>query len=355
MIGWNRRTVRHIPEEELHAYLDQALSRSQCVEIERHLARCGSCQRQRDHIAALRDRTTALLARIGPPLVIPPPFSQLKERAVARQAGRPRWVTSGVWAAGIAAAILLGWQLNRQLEPVTTPLAAAPVGPAVEPGTAVDLTIPPVHVAAASRSSKAISRPPRQLVRSSRPVGDAAPSSSDFASAIETDSTSYLPTTGARQLALAQAPLAMTPAALSFDDFAAQPVNADPGLQGLWRTITPDDGAPELATDIALVPGLPVVQMRQQPGIGTDDVTTAVDQTLESGKVIRTISGPVARVLTLVDEDARADSASAVVGTQDRTTVTIRQGGRMVAVTGPTQELGWLLSKVNMKSAKRRY
>ena len=26
--------MRHIPEDELHAYLDQGLSRSQCVEIE---------------------------------------------------------------------------------------------------------------------------------------------------------------------------------------------------------------------------------------------------------------------------------------------------------------------------------
>src|SRR5215204_5547860 len=43
--GWWRLTtgstqlkgvMRHIPEEELHAYLDQGLSRSQCVEIESH-------------------------------------------------------------------------------------------------------------------------------------------------------------------------------------------------------------------------------------------------------------------------------------------------------------------------------
>jgi anti-sigma factor RsiW len=59
--------MRHIPEEELHAYLDQGLSRSQCVEIESHLAVCPSCQAARDGIAALRDRTTALLARLAPP------------------------------------------------------------------------------------------------------------------------------------------------------------------------------------------------------------------------------------------------------------------------------------------------
>ena len=40
--------LRHIPEDELHAYLDQALSRSQCVEIERHLAGCHRCRAERD-------------------------------------------------------------------------------------------------------------------------------------------------------------------------------------------------------------------------------------------------------------------------------------------------------------------
>ena len=65
--------MRHIPEDELHAYLDQGLSRSQCVEIESHLAGCASCQAARDGIAALRDRTTALLARLAPPAVLPHP------------------------------------------------------------------------------------------------------------------------------------------------------------------------------------------------------------------------------------------------------------------------------------------
>lgn len=334
--------MRHIPEEELHAYLDQALSRSQCVEIERHLARCGSCQRQRDMIAALRDQTTALLARIGPPLVIPPPFSHLQERAATRQPVRTGWVASGVWAAGIAAAVLVGWQMNQRTVAPAAVVAAAPVAPASEPGNAVDLTIPQLHVAVSNPTPRRTVPPARQLVRASRPVGDDAPAATDFASAIETDSMPYYLSP------IAPVQLAMAPAALSFDDLAAQPVMSDPGLQGLWRTITPEDGTPEQSTDFALVPGLPVMQMRQQPGIGSDGVT-AVDQMLESGKVIRTISGPVARVQALVDQDTKADSVTR------NTTVSISQGGRMVAVTGPTEELGWLLSKVNMKSAKRRY
>jgi len=73
--------MRHIPEDELHAYLDQGLSRTQCVEIESHLAACPSCQAARDGIAALRDRTTALLARLTPQRGVPPAFEVLRKRA----------------------------------------------------------------------------------------------------------------------------------------------------------------------------------------------------------------------------------------------------------------------------------
>ncbi|MBL8988991.1 MAG: zf-HC2 domain-containing protein, partial [Gemmatimonadetes bacterium] len=65
--------ARHIPEDELHAYLDQALSRSQCVEIECHLAECRRCQIERDRAAAVRDRTTALLAESAPRRIHAPP------------------------------------------------------------------------------------------------------------------------------------------------------------------------------------------------------------------------------------------------------------------------------------------
>ena len=80
--------MRHIPDEELHAYLDQALSRAQCVEIESHLASCQACQDLRDGIAALRDRTTALLATLAPPRRFPVPLDQLRGLAAARSARR---------------------------------------------------------------------------------------------------------------------------------------------------------------------------------------------------------------------------------------------------------------------------
>jgi len=66
--------MRHIPEDELHAYLDQGLSRSQCVEIESHLAACPSCQAARDGIAALGTGPRRFCPS-SPPLVPFPPNS----------------------------------------------------------------------------------------------------------------------------------------------------------------------------------------------------------------------------------------------------------------------------------------
>src|SRR3954468_16644762 len=97
--------MRHIPEDELHAYLDQGLSRSQCVEIESHLAVCSSCQAARDGIAALRDRTTALLPRRAPPRFFPPEFESLRRLPASQVPARRRRIQRAVWAASLMAAV----------------------------------------------------------------------------------------------------------------------------------------------------------------------------------------------------------------------------------------------------------
>jgi len=345
--------VRHIPEDEIHAYLDQALSRSQCVEIERHLARCNRCQGERDGIAALRDRTTALLARIGPPPIIPPAFETIMARAASRAARRWRWIRVGSWAASIGGVLFLGWWMSGRLF-VVEPRAGIAVAPAVASAhdsprvetvpASVRAETPVRHTPKAT-----VQRPaPRQLVRASHPVGDEAPAANDFALATETDPQPAYNASLNENLTVGGTP------PIELSDLAAQPVGDDPGLNGLWRTIVPDKESTDHRGDIALVPGLPVIQMRVQPGAGGDDVT-AVDQTLDSGDMIRTISGPAARVLALVNEDAVADSASPGGGNTNHMTVTIRQADRMVAVTGPANALGSLLARVNIKNTKRRY
>jgi predicted anti-sigma-YlaC factor YlaD len=109
--------MRHIPEAELHAYLDQGLSRSQCVEIESHLAGCSSCRATRDGIAALRDRTTALLATLAPPRRFPPVFDSLRELAEQRVHTRRRRLRAGAWAASLVAALGLGWTASTLVGP----------------------------------------------------------------------------------------------------------------------------------------------------------------------------------------------------------------------------------------------
>lgn len=344
MTGWNiAMTVRHIPDEELHSYLDQALSRSQAVEIERHLARCPACQVLRDDIARMRDRTTELLAELGPPAIIPPAYAVLQARAAERVEGRQRWLIAGMWAASVAGAIFLGWSLKpgaRRPDPATIAAAA----PAAQPHDSAIVTeaTAPARVPAV-RPAPVAQEPERRLIRVPQGAGRRE-SPVQFASLVETDPTpDFLPR---------QRQLVSGGDSEELPSLLAQPVGDELGLQGLWRTVVPDSGGSARSVDIPLVPGLPVVQMRVQPGEGGPDVT-AVDQMLESGEVVRTLAGPTAKVQAIVAAgEVREAGGPTPSGESDRVTVTIQQGDRMVAVTGPSQSLGSLLSRVN---ARRRY
>ncbi len=334
------RTARHIPEDELHAYLDQALSRSQCVEIERHLAECHACQGMRDDIAALRDRTTALLARVGPPTIVAPPYTVLQARHAERRDLLVRRVANGAWAASVIGAALLGWAMNRP-KPDTPQLAQTLPAPTTSSPTQILAAAPSATVRPAAPSSKPAPRAPAtRLVRIRRGDADSAPTWG-FANAVETDPSTLT-------TAHAADPVSLSPVSYEVPDFSAQPMSAAPELAGLWRTVVPDSVGGIRSGDIPLVSGLSVVQMRVQPGHGEGDVT-AVDQALESGELIRTIAGPAGRVGALVDQNSELDPQRDAGGS--RVTVTIRQGDRMVAVTGPSEALGSLLSRVN----RRRY
>lgn len=335
------RTVRHIPEDELHAYLDQALSRSQCVEIERHLAECSPCQGMRDDIAALRDRTTALLARVGPPTIVLPPFAILQARHADRRAQRTRRVANGAWAASVIGAALLGWALNRA-QPGPAQLAVGGTTQQIA-STVPATTMAPAPLQAAAHAPKPVHRTPApRLVRVRRDDAESTSVSAwGFAPAVETDPSTVSAMRSAD-------PVSLSPVSYEVPDFSAQPVSAAPELAGLWRTVVPDSVGGIRSGDIPLVSGLAVVQMRVQPGHGEGDVT-AVDQALESGDMIRTIAGPAGRVGALVEQNSELDPQANSAGS--RVTVTIRQGDRMVAVTGPSEALGSLLSRVN----RRRY
>jgi hypothetical protein len=338
--------VRHIPEEELHAYLDQALSRSQCVEIERHLTRCPRCRMTREDIASLRDRTTDLLALLGPATLVSPPFEQIC-RQTQRRHRRHRYRTAVLIAAGLTLAVLM------QTQPVSPAPGAAAVAAARR--------LPPEKTGHSGVREAA--RSP-ETDQTARPTAARAP----IAPAMQVRQT-RLPDpkpetpTGQPATAVGTTP-AGTLTAVTFEnpsddgspDFPslgemapieAQPVERVPTPPGLWLTVASSDGSTAVPSDAARIPGLPVVSVRVQPG-EPGGAVVAVDQLLENGEVVRTLSGPPERVHTAL----AGDGAFRDVPDASRLTLTIKQGDRMVAVTGPSEVLGQLLSA---STVRRRY
>jgi Putative zinc-finger len=331
--------MRHIPEDELHAYLDQGLSRSQCVEIESHLATCAPCQATRDGIAALRDRTTALLARLAPPRSFPAPFDSLRRRAAVAVSTRRRRVHQAAWAASVVAASILGWTASLLLRH-PAPQAAASSGQAVTRQVSTERSTAPTTTAAALRPThkdSSISRASRR-VRQSRRAAEAVP---------------------ATQVALPP----VTPAPtleLSSVDVSASPKELE--LEGMWRTVSWDGAQAEAGDKLPHIDGLPVVQVQVQSSEQGKQPLMVVAQQLSSGEVIRTIEGPVTDVSHLLsrrtmsdpsgsaspsDTSTGRDSVVAIDGNDQ--TMAMQRGDRMIAITGalPPDSLLAMIRRLN--------
>ncbi|HMU61836.1 MAG TPA: anti-sigma factor, partial [Gemmatimonadales bacterium] len=161
--------VHHIPEAELHAYLDQALSRSQCMEIELHLAGCPGCRTERDTIAALRDRTTALLVTAAPRRIRPRPYAELSAAFHQVPPQRSRRLHNAAWAASVVAALGLGWGMSHWLEAgapagqlasnIATPTDAEPVNTLASAGNPSEVDSPAPAVAQTSTVAPRRRRP----------------------------------------------------------------------------------------------------------------------------------------------------------------------------------------------------
>jgi hypothetical protein len=277
--------MRHIPEDELHAYLDQALSRAQAVEIERHLAGCATCRSQRDGIAGLRDRTTALLATLAPAHTVQRPgWGELRRRHHERIARRANLVRGAVWAASLVGALGLGYGAHSWRDTV----AAA--------GTPTDGT-PTVAV-----TELPVERPAPPVVATRRPVPRPAP---DRTIAVET------------------------------------PVPAG-SAPGVWRSES-YERAVAAGYIVPRVAGLPVLQIQVQEA---SSPLVAVDQQLLTGEVVRMISGP-AREIAAIDQSAAA-TASLEPANGGRSTVSARTGNRALLMTGriPQDSLRALMARV---------
>jgi hypothetical protein len=324
--------MRHIPEEELHAYLDQGLSRSQCVEIESHLAACPSCQALRDSIAALRDRTTALLARLAPPRRFPPAFDSLRDRAVVAASARRRRLHLGAWAASLVAALGLGWTGNYLM-------TARPAAPVRIAHTASTTPATPVSLTPSTTSS-----PPQST---GQPVARPAPRRRPAKAVVD------------RSPSVAPAPVIPAPALeLSSRDIPRGDFDVE--LDGMWRTMSWDGAQAEAGDKLPHIDGLPVVQVQVQASEHGKVPLMVVAQQLSSGEVIRTIEGPMSDVSHLLAKRTMTDPDPSTGGRSSAGTVSngsphsdqtmaMQRGDRLLVITGalPSDSLLAMIRRLN--------
>ncbi|HEX6644314.1 MAG TPA: zf-HC2 domain-containing protein [Gemmatimonadales bacterium] len=324
--------MRHIPEEELHAYLDQALSRTQCVEIESHLAACDRCRLERDAIASLRDRTTALLATLAPRRRIGPSFELLSERAAARSARRAGRLRAAAWAASVLLAIGIGWGARAIEFQGAGPAEAAPIAarsedPAVE-GPLRDSSAAGIELAAEAPAEPAVDR-------AAAPRSRSAPAPAPRQATGNAREAPPLASSPAGRPALSEPSATMT----SSGQLPSESFNVATGT--LFRTVSWDRARFERGESVPRIAGLPVVEVQLAGSRGDDSrPLMVVAQQLESGQVIRTIEGPATDVNQLLASQ-RPDASSpwptigddGIAGADGA--MAVRRGDRILAITAP--------------------
>ena len=296
--------MRHIPEDELHGYLDQALSRSQCVEIECHLAGCIRCRHTRDQIAALRDRTTALLGELVSPISRRPTFAALMMQANARRmehAGEAphsrlmtTWSRRGAQAAGVALLIAVGWSAR----------GFAPAAPdSLGNGSA--------QLAAAVGLDRFNAGPP--LLGSFLPTGSAAASQQAQPVASSQPDPGWEPDpierAAPRRVAVAEEPGVAT-MALTVSSLDASGFSAEFPAAGVWRTVSWTEASALTGDLVPRIHGMPVVEIQILP-LGKDErpLVMVVHQD-PSGRIIRSLEGPAERLGEILsDVIARTNGA----------------------------------------------
>ncbi len=329
--------MRHIPEDELHAYLDQGLSRTQCVEIESHLADCSACRACRDRIAALRDRTTSLLARLAPARQIPPAFESLRRRAAEEASQRRRRAHVAAWAASLVAAVGFGWTASSVVSTRTPPAPAVVQSqPAPAPRVlAVDVAEPAPKPAAAR---------PERVRRTSAPARAPAPQARP--KRLSKDSL--------RAAMLAVLDPAPAVELTQLDDSRSRSAGE---FDGMWRTVSWDGAQAEAGERLPHIDGLPVLKVQVQAGEQGRRSVMVVAQQLSSGQVIQTIEGPASDVSQLLARRAMSDVDSVLLrgdslsrSAEGDHSMAMQLGGdRMLAITGalPSDSLRAMIRRLN--------
>jgi len=158
----------HIPDDRLHAYLDQALDRLESAAIESHLAECAACRAERDAIIMLRDRTTALLARAAARHAAGPSFGKIRSLSDERRRVRQLRLQRTAWAASVVLALGTGWSASWYIHrnpdasaagtqvvtvvprPAAQPIVQPPIAQPPEPQVSRDVPAQPVILAGES-------------------------------------------------------------------------------------------------------------------------------------------------------------------------------------------------------------
>jgi putative zinc finger protein len=332
--------MSHIPEAELHAYLDQALPRLRCVEIESHLAECTPCRTARDEIAALRDRTTAMLARLAPRRTVPPPLADLRHRAAHWASERARFRQRAAWAASVVVALGVGWGASYLVHPPSGRAFATriPAGP----------TIPAAAPAVPARTSGDTAAPtPIEVPADETPAILAAePTVTPPAAA---DVHKPKPHGAPRK--------APVPPPAHLANLGGIPKDGQLEFGGVWRNLSWDGAKTQNGETPARIDGLPVTEVQAQAGDSSRRPLMVVAQQLASGEVIRTIQGPVSDVSALLGTrpgesvDSSAPGAPLPAGRAGLgSALAFRHGDRMFAVTGslPSDSLRAMMRRLNL-------
>lgn len=256
-----RSRVRpHIPEEELHAYLDAQLSPAQRAEIAEHLLACLICRALEGEVRTLRSRSAALLAIATPRTIRGVPLPAIRSR---------RRLRGGPVVAAAAVALLLGgsWTVSRSgngtgsddrpvLATASAFVAPALLARVVTPAVSVDST--------ARRRPQATSR---TLTLASRAA--VAPRVIPVRQVTGTPST--------RRLRVVD-PM----------------IDADPSSGGqAWETTSFQDARDAAEGAIAHLDGIPVNTVRLQSSSRGARPTAMVRQVLPDGRAVWVVEGAV--------------------------------------------------------------
>ncbi|MBA3553733.1 MAG: hypothetical protein H0W29_03085, partial [Gemmatimonadales bacterium] len=303
-----------------------------------------------DRIAALRDRTTSLLARLAPARQIPPAFESLRRRAAEEASQRRRRAHVAAWAASLVAAVGFGWTASsvvgsrtpRAPEIVQSQPAPAPRAvPADEPDPA------PTSVATAPTTPAPAAARPERVRRASAPARAPAREERE-----ERPGRSNQDSLRAAMLAV------LDPApAVELTQLDASRSGSAGEFDGMWRTVSWDGAQAEAGERLPHIDGLRVLKVQVQAGEQGKRSVMVVAQQLSSGQVIQTIEGPASDVSQLLarraisDVDSvllRGDSLSPSAG-GDHSMAMQLGDDRMLAITGalPSDSLRAMIRRLN--------